>query len=52
MRRGDVIERVGQQTVSSVSEFNGAALKAPKNEVLLRVRRGDRGYFIVVQAQE
>ena len=52
LRRGDVIERVGQQTISSVSEFNSAALKAPKNEVLLRVRRGDRGYFIVVQAQE
>lgn len=52
LRRGDVIERVGQQTVGSVSEFSAAAQKAPKNEVMLRIRRGERGYFLVVQAQE
>jgi len=52
LRRGDVIERIGAQTVTSVSEFNAAAQKATGNEVLLRVRRGERGYFLVVQAQE
>jgi len=52
LRRGDVIERIGQQTVTSVNEFNSAARQAPKDEVLLRVRRGERGYFLVIQAEE
>lgn len=52
LRRGDVIERVGQQVVGNVGEFNAAAQKATGNEILLRVRRGERGYFLVVQAQE
>ncbi|MFM8394543.1 MAG: DegQ family serine endoprotease, partial [Acidobacteriota bacterium] len=52
LRRGDVIERVGQQVVTNVGEFNAAARKAGGSEVLLRVRRAERGFFIVVQAQE
>ena len=52
LRRGDVIERIGQQPVTSVNEFNSAARQAPKDEVLLRVRRGERGYFLVIQAEE
>jgi S1-C subfamily serine protease len=51
LRRGDVIERIGQQAVTSVNEFNSAARQAPKDEVLLRVRRGERGYFLVIQAE-
>jgi Do/DeqQ family serine protease len=52
LRRGDVIERVGQQSVSSIAEFNAAAGQAGGTEVLLRVRRAERGFFIVVQSQE
>ena len=52
LRRGDVIEQVARQPVTNINEFNAAAQKAPKNEVLLRIRRGERGYFLVVQAQE
>ncbi|NBO66459.1 MAG: DegQ family serine endoprotease, partial [Acidobacteria bacterium] len=52
LRRGDVIERVGQQTVTSIAEFNVAAGQIKGPEVLVRVRRGDRGFFVVIQAQE
>ncbi len=52
LRRGDVIERIGQQVVTNVTEFNAAARKASGSEVLLRIRRAERGFFIVVQAQE
>ncbi|MFN7623812.1 MAG: Do family serine endopeptidase [Acidobacteriota bacterium] len=52
LRRGDVIERVGQQVVTNSSDFNAAARKASGSEVLLRIRRAERGFFIVVQAQE
>lgn len=52
LRRGDVIERVGQQVVTSIAEFNAAAGQARGSEVMLRVRRGERGFFIVIQSQE
>jgi serine protease Do len=52
LRRGDVIEKIGQQTVTSVNDFNNAARQASREEVLLRIRRGERGFFLVVQGQE
>jgi Do/DeqQ family serine protease len=52
LRQGFVIEAVGKQPVTNVTEFNTAIQKADKNEVLLRVRRGDRGFFLVVKAQD
>ncbi len=52
IRRGDVIEEVSKQPINSVNDFNAATQKAGKKEVLLRVRRGDRGFFILVQSQE
>ncbi|MGE0127734.1 MAG: DegQ family serine endoprotease [Blastocatellales bacterium] len=52
LRRGDVIESVSKQAVTNVNEFNSAMQKADKKEVMLRVRRNDRGFFVLVQAQE
>lgn len=52
LRRGDVIESVSKQPVANVNDFNSAVQKAGKKEVLLRIRRNDRGFFVLVQAQE
>jgi len=52
LRRGDVITSVARETVTNVDEFNGAMKNADKNSVLLRIRRGDRGFFVLIQAQE
>jgi Do/DeqQ family serine protease len=52
LRQGDIIESVGKQSVASVNDFNSAVQKADKNEVMLRIRRGDRGFFLVVKAQD
>jgi Do/DeqQ family serine protease len=52
LRRGDVIEAVSKQPVANVNEFNAAVQKADKKEILLRVRRNDRGFFVLVQAQD
>lgn len=53
LRNGDLIEEVNRQAVASVSEFNAALQKAGKNNVLLRVRRGNQGaFFVVVRPRE
>lgn len=52
LRRGDVITAVAREAVTNVDEFNSALKNADKNSVLLRIRRGDRGFFVLVQAQE
>ncbi|QQS48882.1 MAG: DegQ family serine endoprotease [Acidobacteriota bacterium] len=52
LRRGDVITAVAREAVTNVDDFNSALKNVDKNSVLLRIRRGDRGFFVLVQAQE
>jgi Do/DeqQ family serine protease len=53
VQRGDLIEEVNHQRVSSVSEFRAALQKAGKNSVLLRVRRAQQGaFYLVVPGQQ
>ncbi len=52
LRRGDVITAVAKQDVTNIDEFNTAMKNADKKEVLIRIRRGDRGFFVLIQAQE
>jgi Do/DeqQ family serine protease len=52
LQRGDLIEEVNRQPVASPGEFESAMQKAGKQGVLLRVRSGDRGSFIVVKPRE
>ncbi len=52
LRRGDIIESVNKQSVTSIDEFNAAMSKADKKEVLLRFHRGERSVFVVITAQE
>nr|AQQ75140.1 hypothetical protein [uncultured bacterium] len=52
LRRGDVIEEVNRQPVANSGEFEAALQKAGRQSVLLRVRRGDRGSFILVKPRE
>jgi type II secretory pathway component PulC len=52
LQRGDVIEEVNRQPVTSPGEFEAVLQKVGKQSVLLRVRRGDRGSFIVVKPRE
>jgi serine protease Do len=52
LQRGDVIEEVNRQPVTNPGEFEAALQKAGKQNVLLRVRRGDRASFVVVKPQE
>jgi serine protease Do len=52
LRRGDMIEEVNRQPVTSAGEFEAALQKASKQSVLLRVRRGDRASFVVVKPRE
>jgi serine protease Do len=48
VQRGDLIEEVNRQRVSSVSEFRAALQKAGKNSLLLRVRRAQQAAFYLV----
>jgi serine protease Do len=52
LQRGDVIEEVNRQPVTSPGEFEAALKKAGKQSVLLRMRRGERASFIVVKPRE
>jgi serine protease Do len=52
LQRGDVIEEVNRQTVTSPGEFEAALNRAGNQSVLLRVRRGDRASFVVVKPRE
>jgi Do/DeqQ family serine protease len=52
LQRGDVIEEVNRQPVTSPGEFEAGMRKVGKQSVLLRVRRGDRASFVVVKPQE
>ncbi|MBO0798027.1 MAG: DegQ family serine endoprotease, partial [Blastocatellia bacterium] len=52
LQRGDVIEEVNRQPVTNSGEFEAALQKSGKQSVLLRVRRGDRAYFVVVKPRE
>jgi serine protease Do len=52
LRRGDLIEEINRQPVTSVNEFNSALQKAGKNSLLLRVRRAEGARYIVVRPQE
>jgi serine protease Do len=52
LQRGDMIEEVNRQPVTSPGEFEAALKKAGKQSVLLRVRRGERASFIVVKPRE
>jgi serine protease Do len=53
LRRGDIIEEVNREPVSSVAYFNAVLQKVGKKDVLLRVRRAQQGaFYIVVPAQE
>jgi serine protease Do len=52
LRTGDVIEEVNRQPVSSVDDFNAALQKAGKKDVLLRVRRTQGAFYLIVPMQE
>jgi serine protease Do len=52
LRRGDVIEEINRQPVTSVNEFNAALQKAGRGSLLLRVRRAEGARYIVVRPQE
>ncbi len=49
LRRGDVIEEVNRQRVTSVSEFERAVAQSGKQPVLLLVNRGGQSTFIAVE---
>jgi len=51
LRRGDVVQEVNHQRVTSVSEFNRAAVTPGKQPVLLLVNRGGNTIYIAVEAQ-
>jgi serine protease Do len=51
LRRGDVVQEVNHQRVTSVSEFNRAAVTSGKQPVLLLVNRGGNTVYIAVEAQ-
>ncbi len=52
LRRGDIIEEVNRQPVSSVAEFEKIAQDIPADQnVLLSVRRGEVRMFVVIQPQ-
>ena len=51
LRRGDVIQEVNRQRVTSVSEFNRAAGELGKQPVLLLVNRGGNTLYVVIEAQ-
>ncbi len=50
LRRGDIIEEVNRQPVSSVAEFEKLAQEIPPDHnALLSIRRGDVRMFVVIQ---
>jgi serine protease Do len=51
LRRGDVIEQVNRQPVTTVSEFDRVVKAAGKQPVLLLVNRAGSTIFVVVQPQ-
>lgn len=51
LRRGDVIEEVNRQPVSSVSEYQSAIRQAAKQPLVLSVNRGGSRAYIVVQPE-
>ncbi|MCI0624622.1 MAG: DegQ family serine endoprotease [Acidobacteria bacterium] len=52
LQRGDVIEEVARQPVTSVAEFQAAVRKAGGESVLLLVNRGGNPLFVVVEPRE
>ena len=52
LRRGDVIEKVNRQTVTSAGEFEAAVQRTGAQSVLLRVRRAERAIFVLVKPRE
>ena len=50
LQRGDVIEQVNSQPVSTVSEFDRAVRQAGSQPVLLLINRNGSTTYIVVQA--
>ncbi len=51
LRRGDVIQEVNRQRVTSVSEFNRVARGLGKQPVLLLVNRGGNTLYVVIEAE-
>ncbi|MCS6816343.1 MAG: DegQ family serine endoprotease [Blastocatellia bacterium] len=49
LQRGDVIQEVNRQPVTSVREFERAVEQAGKNSVLLLVNRGGNTFYVVVE---
>ena len=50
LKRGDIIEEVNRQPVSSIAEFEKLAREIPSDQnALLSVRRGDARKFVVIQ---
>jgi Do/DeqQ family serine protease len=52
LRRGDVIEEVARQGVTSVEEFNAALGKLGKKDVLLSIRNAQGSRYVVVPAED
>jgi serine protease Do len=50
LRRGEVIEEVGRQPVTSVTDFNAAIEKVGKKDVLLSVRSSAGVRYLIVKA--
>jgi len=51
LRRGDVIEEVNRQTVSSVSEYQRAVRQAGKQPLVLSVSREGSTAYVVVEPE-
>jgi serine protease Do len=51
LHRGDVIEEINRQPVSSVSEYQRAVSQARKEAVVLSVNRQGNTAFVVVQPE-
>jgi serine protease Do len=49
LQRGDVIERINREHITTVSQFKNAVQQAGKKPVVLLVNRGGRTMFLVVQ---
>lgn len=52
LRRGDVIQEINRQPISSTSEFNSVLQKSGKGTVLLRVRSSQGGRFVIIDPSE
>jgi len=51
LQRGDVIEQINRQPVSSVADYHRLIAQAGKQDVVLLINRGGNTNFLVVQAQ-